>query len=171
MHVSDLVVFLYAQLDEDERLAKEAGELVQGHGVAAWSVPCWVDCARADGDDTDYDHAECRCCRVEGDNITVYDEGGHDRSQALHIARWDPVRVLAELKSQRQIVEDCARAINTQSTPPQVDHVDSGTPYVSPHANLAYRTLCSLALVYADRPGYLGPGWPPVKSTRPDRGQ
>lgn len=101
--MSDIVTFLRARLDEDERIAREAGE--DDGVISSWSVPCWVKQAREEGDDIGYDHYPCHCCRVEGNNITIYDEGGHDRSQALHIARWDPKRVLEEVEAKRQIID------------------------------------------------------------------
>lgn len=41
--------------------------------------------------------------RIEGDDIIIYDEGGHTRQQAEHIARHDPARVLRDVEAKRQI--------------------------------------------------------------------
>ena len=119
----DLVAFLLARIAEDEQSAREAGELAQGDGVASWSVPCWADEAHEHGDDTDYGHNQCRCCRVEGDNITIYDEGGHDRSQALHIARWDPARVLAECATKRRVIASYRAARRSAAEGPLIDEL------------------------------------------------
>lgn len=98
--MTDIVEFLKAELDVDEQLARAAGATRSGK-VASWHVDCGCGDVHADN---------CYACRVEGDNITIYDEGGHDEDQARHIARWDPVRVLAEVEAKRAILADHPRS-------------------------------------------------------------
>jgi len=84
--MDDLVQFLRARLDEDERIA-------QGH--QQWS-PSWHqdDCVNEIRDDEN-----------AGTVATVYRLG--DRT---HIARHDPARVLAEVDAKRRIVDSYERA-------------------------------------------------------------
>ena len=44
--------------------------------------------------------------RVEGDDITVYDEGGHDAGQALHIALHDPQDVIADCEAKLATLDE-----------------------------------------------------------------
>lgn len=127
----DLVDFLRARLAEDERLAKAAisdartppnWRGVQGPGR-------WI----TDGP------------VVVGDDMTIYDEGGHDEAQAEHIARHDPAHVLADVEARRRIVEHCSATIGAAGEPPGIDHDD--IPAIE-------RVLRLLALPHADRPGY-----------------
>lgn len=74
--MNDLVAWLRAQLDEDERLAP--------FGAPAWSVTGRRNVA----DDN-------------GDTVAM----AADRAEADHIARWDPARVLREVEAKRRIIE------------------------------------------------------------------
>ncbi|WP_369862504.1 DUF6221 family protein [Amycolatopsis sp. BJA-103] len=49
---------------------------------------------------------------VDGDSIRIYDEGGHDVDQALHIADNDPRFVLADVAAKRRILDDAVPRIN-----------------------------------------------------------
>ena len=87
----DLAEFLLARLDEDESAARAAfADLEQRTDDGRWEVP------------SNYGADEAR---IEGVGIIIYDEGGHDREQALHVARHDPARVLAECDAKKAIVE------------------------------------------------------------------
>jgi hypothetical protein len=97
-HTTDLVAFVRARLDEEEHLAREAG-LTNGLHIATWTAPCSAELLNLPHE------APCECCRITGDNINIYDEGEHDRSQALHIATWDPTRVLADIEAKRVLVD------------------------------------------------------------------
>lgn len=77
--------FLTARLDEREQQARAA----ERGGDGVWSVGDLVQ-----GDD----------CRIEGDEITIYDEGGHTAEQAAFIASNDPKFVLADVASKRLII-------------------------------------------------------------------
>jgi hypothetical protein len=132
--MTDLVEWLKAQLDDDERVAREATpgpwhlahegqdlrleSSVQGAAVAEWTyvVRPWVP---ADWDDC-------------------------DTRDPAHIARWDPARVLREVEAKRQIVEqhDWGNCCTGDS------------PVRASDPNWRCPTLRALASVYADRPGY-----------------
>lgn len=71
----DLIAFLRARLDEDERLARAAADEVEVVG-GSWDGAAHIMLARASYDDT-----------------------------ADHFARHDPARVLAEVDAKRQIVD------------------------------------------------------------------
>ncbi|HEY1668517.1 MAG TPA: DUF6221 family protein [Trebonia sp.] len=90
-----LIEFINARLAEEEATARAAGG-------GTWRTGCYCE-----GPCTGWGGG---CCRVEGDDIKIYDEGGHDASQADHIARHDPARVLREIEAKRAILaryEDC----------------------------------------------------------------
>ena len=86
--MTDLIAFLSARRDEDEAVAKHAGG-------REWRTGCTCE-------------GECpgypSCERVEGDDITIYNEGGHDAYQAEHIARHDPARLLREVEADRALM-------------------------------------------------------------------
>lgn len=92
----DVVEFLDARLNEDERIARRAGDVRSSGtpGAQNWTyhrerfevsadVPGWSIAAKKIGGHGD------PICDVDGE----------------HIARWDPARVLAELKAKRLIIE------------------------------------------------------------------
>jgi hypothetical protein len=85
--MDDLLAFVRAQMDEDERVALAA----RGDGCSRgdWLVerPGFGAAIRTD----------------DGD-VVVYDEGAPSESQVEHIARWDPARVLAEVEAKRRIL-------------------------------------------------------------------
>lgn len=98
----DLVTWLLAQYTEDEELARAAGEVRDSGAIARWERDCWH---RHDPDEQAGDWRDDDCAAVDGDNIHIYDEGGHGSPQAEHIARHDPAAVLADLAAKRAIVE------------------------------------------------------------------
>lgn len=85
----DLVQQTLAFIDQAEQAARDAGG-------GTWETGCTCE-------------GECRgkpeCERIEGDDITIYPEGGHDAAQAEHIARNDPAAVLRRCAADRRIVE------------------------------------------------------------------
>jgi hypothetical protein len=94
--MTTLIEFLEARLAEDEQIATAAGSTGSGD-PAPWRVDCRCpDRIRHAGD--------CYERRIEGGNITIYDEGGHDEDQARHIARHDPIRVLADVAAKRKLL-------------------------------------------------------------------
>jgi hypothetical protein len=92
--VNDLIEFLRARLDEDERSARAAIE----RGMSVWEA-----------------HEQGRVAMVslpDGDAL-IYDEGSPNDDQARHIARWDPARVLAEVQAKRRIVDEVVPEMET----------------------------------------------------------
>lgn len=93
---ADLVTAALNLIYEREELAREAGG-----GV--WKVD--HDCHLfTDGQTCNQNCDCCTCCRVDGDDITIYNEGGHDPKQAEHIAANDPRTVMLLCRSYRQAV-------------------------------------------------------------------
>lgn len=156
----DLVQFLRARLDEDERIAR---------GHQQWS-PSWHQ---------DDSVNEIRDDENAGTVATVYHLG--DRT---HIARHDPARVLAEVHTKRQLLEAsnaaCPEACATEHSfsgscslrwmgpVHEADgqrwlEDDTGARFVAPPVTSEW-ALRVLGLPYASHPGYQAE-W------RPDRQQ
>jgi hypothetical protein len=144
----DIVEFIKTQLDIDDQLARAAGSTRSG-AIASW----WVDC-RCPDKDAGIHADNCYECRVEGDNITIYDEGGHDEDQARHIARHDPAAVLAEVAAKRAVIElyETARTALEASA----GTVLAGATKLNLRAYA--NALRALAAPYAERPGFK-PEW------------
>ncbi|RAN92647.1 hypothetical protein GAR05_06139 [Micromonospora saelicesensis] len=136
--MDDLVTWLCAQLDEDERAAK-----------AATSAPWWHNPGKVWLDPEAFEQFD----RAKGEEFVGYGESplsgcvaatgpaSHAQSMAdaEHIARHDPARVLAEVDAKRRIL----------------DLMMPGRPVYPGAYGQAYRdVLRLLALPYADRPGY-----------------
>lgn len=138
--MDELVEWVRAQLDEDERLARRAAELCGCHPPAlSWSF--------RDGDEpgdgrilvVDDPHPDLK--RKIGRRWNSSYEGLH---MAEHIVRHDPARVLREIDAKRRILAE--HALNgwvcTTCDNGEVEQV-----FPCP-------TLRLLALPYADQPGY-----------------
>ncbi|MEV0616166.1 DUF6221 family protein [Nonomuraea sp. NPDC050404] len=85
--MDDLAAFLRARLDEDEQLAREAGNrhwLVQDNTIELYP-----------------EH--------EDDGYMRWPT----RADARHAANWEPARVLREVEAKRRIVERCERDLQT----------------------------------------------------------
>jgi hypothetical protein len=127
--MDDLVTWLRAQLDDDERVARAADSgrwLPEDKGITFEY--------RAD----DFHDGEAQA-RLVADT----------RANQWHIARWDPARVLAEVDAKRRILDRYEDALARQQDP---EHSQ-----VAAHVQVEeYEDwiLPSLALPYADRPGY-----------------
>jgi hypothetical protein len=122
--VNDLIAFLRAQLDEDERAARDAG----GRNWGREAYGCVVDAA--------------------DNGLIVYGEGTPSREQADHIARHDPVRVLADVSAKRQILNE-HRVIDGRCHVCTAIHDGHARRFRAPCP-----TLRLLALPYADHPDY-----------------
>lgn len=116
----DLVEFLRARLDDDEAQALAASP-------GPWSP-------NAESDEV-----------TAVDGITVCDgfalSNNQLRATVEHIARHDPVRVLADVESTRKIVDRCEREMRS--------YVGTGAQAATP-----YLVLRLLALRYASDPAY-----------------
>ncbi|MBV6697453.1 hypothetical protein KV557_09985 [Kitasatospora aureofaciens] len=129
---ADLVTFLRARLDEDERAAVDtltpAANIgrFRGKPVQRWQVT------------------------LNGRGLIDAD-GGRSRArdvypaEAQHVARHDPARVLAEVDAKRRIIDECEGAVN---------HDSRGM------LSMADSILSLLALPYRDHPDYR-PEWAP----------
>ncbi|MFF6829617.1 DUF6221 family protein [Streptomyces longwoodensis] len=122
--MDELVVWLRAQLDEDERIARSASDGPWKPGVRS-------------GLDV-----------VEGDGWTVCDASDVD---VVHIAAHDPARVLREIDAKRQLLalhqEKQEQGYGTDLC------AECGFGEVS-QSYYPCATLRLLTLPYADRPGY-----------------
>jgi hypothetical protein len=136
--MDELVVWLRAQLDEDERIAREAGASVGPVlGAMDWRL------AESGSDEGG------RYWRITtvppNDTVPTVElvgsgmSGGgvHEEALGRHIVAHDPARVLREIDAKRRIIG----RINSHAAVMGWDEV---------HGDL----LRSLALPYADRPGY-----------------
>ena len=84
---------------EDQRIARDASSTRSGT-IPAWRIDC--PCGEVHADD-------CYARRIEGDNIVIYDEGGHDEDQARHIVRHDPQHVLARSATLLDVLDELER--------------------------------------------------------------
>ncbi|MFM9542297.1 DUF6221 family protein [Streptomyces turgidiscabies] len=124
--MDDLVQWLRAQLDEDERIARAACEGAEGR---------WHPLGNQHGGSVAGDH--------DGYHVAC-DEGYPTVEQATHIAEHDPARVLREIDAKRQIIEQHERyAAERRRMMAGWDPQSDDSPI-----------LAALASVYADRPGY-----------------
>ena len=133
--MNDLIEFLRARLDEDERVARAAVE----RGMSVWEA-----------------HEQGRVAMVslpDGDAL-IYDEGSPNDDQARHIARWDPARVLAEVQAKRRIVDEVAPEMETIEWVRDQEFAASSDPTEYQSRKL----LGLLATSYADHPDY-DPAW------------
>lgn len=131
--MSELITWLRAHLDTDERLAQ-----------SAIRDPRYLRDERTTADDgrwrtRDHPHDECI---VEGAGIMVYDEGGHTAEQARHIATHDPARVLRQVQAHRAILDDHA------------DIPGDGINYTLREQERAEDVIKALASMYSDRDGF-----------------
>ena len=152
-----LTEFLLARIDEDEAVARAAGDVplasfresiewanahrrygepprdVEDDAALHWSV----------GKPGGYDE-----CRIDLGLGTIYDEGGHWHEQAAHIVRHDPARVLAECEAKRNLLMSYDDLAATCDHLPWVMTGGCCQCGVIGHALLAF------AAIYADHPDY-----------------
>lgn len=87
-----LIRFVGDRLTFDELVAREAMSIRRDGTAHDPDSGCWE--VANDWRDS---------ARIEGDDIVIYDEGGHTIQQARHIARHDPARVLRDVEAKRRI--------------------------------------------------------------------
>ncbi|RDI13462.1 hypothetical protein DEU38_13437 [Rhodococcus sp. AG1013] len=140
--MSEIVEFLRARLDEDERVARAA---VIRYGLTWW---------RTDAPDDVDEYADWPGF-VCGDHpaLAVLDrDDDNDGPHADHIARHDPARVAREVAAKRAILaqEEEARA--------HYDHIKSSATYPVEtsigHVVALATVIRHLASAYADHPDY-----------------
>ncbi|MYU22931.1 DUF6221 family protein [Streptomyces sp. SID8352] len=140
--MDELVVWLRAQLDEDERTAQGAA---WADDATAWHTKPSPYDTRGAGQRWYVEDA------LDDGVVTNVDPQASDaEGVARHIARHDPARVLREIDAKRRLV-----ALHEPGETEYVDgdvcmacDVRGGEPFYP------CKTLCLLALPYADRPGY-----------------
>lgn len=128
-----LVELLQARLDEAEQAARSATP-------GPWKAddPTWAETIYGP------DHVAVVAGGRWGGEASVFES----TDDALHIARYHPARVLAEVEAKRRIVDLCAEALAFE-----------GPHRYSPScADLAEDILRAQALPYADHPDY-DPTW------------
>ena len=136
----DLVTWLRAQIDEDERVAHAVADHRQRRGELRWTQ---TDPDRTPGLIGD----ECG-------NVVTYDEGRPNEWQAAHIVRHDPYRVLRQVERDRRILDRHASydfPYNPEDGPGEYSWTGRcdycHDPWPCPD-------LRDVAAPYADRPGY-----------------
>ena len=125
--MDDLVEWLRAQLDEDERIAR----------AACWDDQSDVWSARP----PQASYERYTVVDYLGDGVVVVTPENADADGVgQHVAEHDPARVLREIDAKRQLVRQLAEA-------------DTEAGYIT-GTFTAWDALRLLALPYADRPGY-----------------
>lgn len=136
----ELVIWLRAALDEDERMARA---VTQG----AWKL--WGMDVMADPNGTSNYNTAVFVART-------HHHAGLLTHNAQHIATWDPARALAEVDAKRRILDYCETMFRND----RIANSHSNLLFDSMRDKLklltiqAAKTLRLLALPYADRPGY-----------------
>jgi hypothetical protein len=151
----NITEFLEARIAEDETVARLASsdgpswDIVSGFGGATGAIHAGGEVITdEDGDESYY-----------GGSVIVYDEGTPDHTQAQHIARNDPTRVLAECAAKRAIIAhhtedwgDCTVCLDGVSG--CGDPACCGGP-TNEMESWPCPTIRAVVAVYADHPDYL----------------
>jgi hypothetical protein len=127
---ADLIAFLRARLDEDEQVAREASRRMRDGWTPTGEHWQWVEPDRdqvltldpvAEECLNDYGRADLRSVEeypvgsdlgdlphfvVRSEEVRTLD--------AMHIARWDPARVLAEVEAKRRVIKLYENALAAQ---------------------------------------------------------
>ncbi|GGW98490.1 DUF6221 family protein [Streptomyces chartreusis] len=127
--MDDLVGWLGEQLDEDERIAKEAGAR-----SLQWKLTTPLD---------DAELGDAHWLRPD---------------ELKHVDRHDPARVLREIDAKRKLIARGGPFCTSSCDDPDNEPKNPGTNWTTPlehHLDCAaYEAAKVLALPYADRPGY-----------------
>lgn len=135
--MDDLVQWLRAQLNEDERIAK-----------AATPGPWWVDSSIHTESINAGDGTSVIGGARWGDEASVFESD----EDAAHIAAHDPARVLREIDAKRGIVDRYEFACR-EAAQPGIAEEERETRI---QAAAAFQSsVCLLAVPYDGRPGYL----------------
>lgn len=125
--MDDLITWLRAQLDKDERMA----QAVPGSGT--WR-------AYAEGGDDGW------AVETEPDGDPSATIGG--RAMARHIARWDPATVLRRIEADRAVLKHLEGMLGSMAR----DAFERGAAIAEDFH--AFTLLRKIATTYADQPGY-----------------
>jgi hypothetical protein len=125
--VEDLIAFLRARLDEDERIAR---------GVQ-WD---------SSGNTLDWRLPFSATVEVGTEAFTT-----DDSAIAAHVARHDPARVLAEVDAKRRIIDECAYWLDkiNESATAEIPY-----PNLPERGEVVLPVITLLGLPYADHPHY-----------------
>lgn len=139
---TEMADWIGRQLDEDERIAREAIHGPDDDGV--WKRTDRPSAGYLTDDDVEFDDTEIErdTCRIEGKGITIYDEGGHSKEQAEHIVRHDPARELRRVEAHRLLLAAHARRVH-RCVAGEITVDDEDCPI-----------KVALAAPYFDQPGY-----------------
>ncbi|MFJ3037743.1 DUF6221 family protein [Streptomyces tendae] len=167
--MDDLVVWLRAQLDEDERTARAAMNAVSraplpGAGQWRYAESGADEGGRYWSITTVAPNDMVPTVEVVGSGMSG--GGVHEEALARHIAEHDPARVLREIDAKRAMVDAYAEAdamsratsenygawVNSEPLPHPEEA--EGTAEVKDRLKGLHYALRLLALPYADRPGY-----------------
>lgn len=138
--MDELITWLRAQLDEDERLAREA------------PGPDWHRAIEREGKPGYWRGIKAELVTLRPDRPSDSLSVGADVARcadyrpAEHIARWDPARVLADIEAKRRILDAYEQAYQ----------VEWGDDPMQAHGEqiMIERVIELIALPYADRDGY-----------------
>ncbi|HEY3261295.1 MAG TPA: DUF6221 family protein [Pseudonocardiaceae bacterium] len=129
--MNDLITWLRAQLDDDERVTQACAEVYP----APWDMSDRGHTALVRADEPDFRIV------AELEQSSAIDGWLGERLE--HIARWDPARVLAEVDAKRRILDMWADAQSAEFP-----------DYWGGYATALDDVVRQLALPYADRPGF-----------------
>ncbi|MCX4827162.1 DUF6221 family protein [Streptomyces sp. NBC_01016] len=143
--MDDLVRWLGAQLDEDERIARAT----LWDDDAALGSGRWRSYDRGPG----FVHREARWVVIDGADEGVVDyrpQAADDEAVARHIAEHDPARVLREIDAKREILATVQLHLDAATS---TDSMLSGPAKMG---LVALRPVVkALASPYTERPGFL----------------
>jgi hypothetical protein len=143
----ELVAWLRARLDEDEQAARAARDDVS-HAADPRGEWRW----RGTHDALYARHIE----------VAVGPHGPLGEGLAEHIARWDPVRVLAEVAAKRRTIDDYTEARTSSQTEPN-PAAQHEWEVIARVLELQVRRFAS---VYAGRPGWRSEWAPDEENSR-----
>lgn len=126
----ELVAFLRARLDEDERIARAAADYDDGAAHDVEGPPGTWSCL---------DEAQWFGPSYRGGVIAPRIGQANSPDLGAHIAEHDPARVLREIEAKRRMVAECVSVADQDSRG---------------MSSMADDFLRLLALPYSDRPGY-----------------
>lgn len=125
----NLVAWLGKQLDEEEKIARDAVY----EEARSWRA--------------ETGNGGCSQIRDSRGGVIVYGEGSLYDEEAAHIVRHDPASVLADIAAKRQIIDRCAEVLRSASDHHTVESCDEDDVV------LAEAVIGLLVSAYAPRSG------------------
>ena len=143
--------FILARVAEDEAQAQRSLSGPEDDG--RWEVECpYVDGGFEAREEHMAHFSHESECVIDGHGIRIYDEGGHDRDQALHIAAHDPARTLVECAAYRAMAQDWLTGLERQDPLGRPLHLFD--PTLSALLKSHERWLRALATIWSEHPDY-----------------